>query len=154
MHSAIISDATCLVILSKIGALFILSELYGSILTTAQVAAEVRFPLPDWIEIRATSSNKMTDKLASRVDRGEASAIALALEIPNSTVILDDLKARKLAMELGLEMTGTVGVLLRAKQSGIVSAILPFIQAIRKTNFRLSGQVENEVLLLAGEKEV
>ncbi len=153
MPSAIISDASCLVLLGKIDALSLLREVYGTIITTQLIAAEVRFSLPDWIEIRSTESDEMTNRLALRVDRGEASAIALALEFPKSTVILDDLKARKLARELGLDITGTVGVILRAKESGIIPAILPFIQAIRTTNFRLSNKIEIEVLSLAGEKE-
>lgn len=53
--------------------------------------------------------------LELQIDKGESSAIALALEIPESTLILDDFKARKIADKLGLTYTGTLGVILKAK---------------------------------------
>lgn len=154
MPNAIISDSSCLVLLQNIGALDILHRVYGNILTTPIVAAEVRFSLPDWIEIRRPISTDEVARLTKLVDPGEASAIALAIETVGSTIILDDLKARKLAVKLGLDLTGTVGVMLKAKNDGIISEIRPFILSIRKTNFRLSKQVEQEALKLAGEVEV
>lgn len=154
MPNAIISDSSCLVLLQNIGALDLLHRVYGSILTTPTVAAEVRFSLPDWIEIRQPVSADEVARLAKLVDPGEASAIALAIETDGSTIILDDLKARKLAVKLGLDLTGTVGVILKAKNDGIISEIRPFILSIRKTNFRLSKQLEQEALKLAGEVEI
>ncbi len=151
MPNAIISDASCLVLLQKINALDILRQVYGEITTTPTVAAEVRFSLPDWVQIRQAISEAEISKLALLVDPGEASAIALAMETSDATVILDDLKARKLAIKLGLDVTGTVGVILRAKDSGVIAEIRPLMFAIRKTNFRLSKEVENEALRLAGE---
>jgi predicted nucleic acid-binding protein len=52
------------------------------------------------------------------VDVGEASAIALALELPDAYLILDDRRARKVAVTFGLQITGTLGILLKAKLTG------------------------------------
>lgn len=58
-----------------------------------------------------------------QIDKGESSAIALALETPGSTVILDDYKARKIADQLGINFTGTIGVIIKAKLKGIIPSI-------------------------------
>jgi len=86
-----------------------------------------------------------------QVDKGEASAIALALEIPGSTVILDDYKARKIAERLNLNITGTLGVIVKAKVLGLIPSIKPFLSKIKKTNFRLSKEIEILALKEAGE---
>lgn len=54
--------------------------------------------------------------LKTQVDEGEAEAIALAMELGDVFVILDDRKARQLALQLNLKVIGTVGMLLRAKR--------------------------------------
>jgi predicted nucleic acid-binding protein len=96
----------------------------------------------------------MTERsLAEKVDPGEASAIALALEKVDASLILDDLKARKLAKRLGLDVTGSVGVILRAKSLGLIPAIRPLILLIRTTSFRLSPDIERQAFLLAGEND-
>lgn len=151
MPRVIISDATCFILLQRIDRLDLLREVFGTVTTTPAVAAEVRFALPEWVLQSAPANHEKVHELQLRVDGGEASAIALALEISNSTLILDDLKARKLATKLGLEITGTAGVLLRAKKNGVITAVRPLIEAIQKTNFRFSDALVDETLRTAGE---
>jgi len=86
-----------------------------------------------------------------QIDKGESSAIALALEKPNSTVILDDYRARKIAEQLGVNYTGTIGVIIKAKISGVISSIKPILAKIKETDFRLSVDIERQALLAAGE---
>lgn len=153
MPKAIISDASCFILFQKINALDLLAGAYGRVLTTPTVAAEVRFDLPDWVDI-VTPHDRDTEKyLAEKVDAGEASAIALALETDDSSIILDDLKARRLAKSLGLDVTGSVGVILNAKSIGLIPSIRPLILAIRETSFWLSSQIEIEAFQLAGEDD-
>ena len=87
------------------------------------------------------------------IDKGEASAIALALETADNTVILDDWKARKLAERLGLSVTGTLGVIIRAKNTGLIQSIKPYLERIRETNFRISEELEQIALKEANEKQ-
>jgi len=84
--------------------------------------------------------------------RGEAEVIALGLENPNSRLILDDTLGRRIARLQSLRFTGTVGVIVKAKQSGIVSAVFPVIVALREAGLWLSNEVVTEVLRQAGEK--
>lgn len=72
-----------------------------------------------------------------QIDKGESSAIALALEIPNSTLILDDYKARRIALHLGLTITGTVGVTIKAKLNGIIASIKPFAEKNSTNRFSI-----------------
>ena len=85
------------------------------------------------------------------LDAGESSAIALALEAPGSTVILDDYKARQVAERLGVQLTGTVGILTKARLAGVIPALRPIMEQIRRTNFRISEALEKQALLLVGE---
>ncbi len=153
MRKVVISDASCFILLQKIDALEILGQTYGTVTTTPDVRSEVKFQLPEWVEVRSPVSSELVVKLVRSIDLGEATAIALASEIVGSIVILDDLKARKVAKELGLEVTGTVGVILKAKNCGIIDKVKPLLAAIHQTNFRLSAETERHVLFLAGELE-
>jgi len=90
--------------------------------------------------------------LLLQVHPGEAEAIALACDLKADTVIIDEQEGRGLAAQAGLFVTGTLGVLLRAKQGGQIPAVKPEIQALRaKTRFFLSPSLEAEVLSAAGE---
>ena len=153
MPKAVISDASCFILLKKIDQLDLLRKIYGSVVTTPTVMSEVRFEMPDWVVVRKPANTDLEERLRMVVDRGEASAMVLALETDDSTLILDDLRARREARALGIEVTGTLGVILKGKRDGCIAAVDPLIQAIRKTNFRLSKEVEEEVLRLAGESE-
>ncbi len=86
-----------------------------------------------------------------QIDKGEASAIALALEITDSILIIDDYKARRVAEKLGLTITGTIGVIVKAKLQGIIPSIKPYLDKIKATNFRLTVDIESRALKEAGE---
>lgn len=90
--------------------------------------------------------------LEFNVDRGEASAIALALDHPGCTVILDDRKARILADALGLKVTGTLGIIVKAKKSGVIPSIKPWLVLLKQAGFRSSEEIERSLLEEAGEQ--
>jgi len=151
MHRTIISDTSCFIILNKIGELEILRKSYGQIMTTIDIAIEYGEALPDWVEIGIVTDIYRQRILEMQIDKGESSAIALALETPNSTVILDDYKARKIAEKLGINLTGTIGVIIKAKLKGIIPSIKPFLEKIKSTDFRLSKEIEQQALKEANE---
>lgn len=127
MHKTIISDTSCFIVLANIGELDLLQKVYGKIITTIEVATEYGEPLPDWVEVEKVNDNYKQQLLEMQVDRGEASALALALEMPDSTVILDDYRGRKVAEKLKINYTGTIGVIVKAKIKGIISSIKPLL---------------------------
>jgi len=146
MHSIVISDTSSLILFDKIGELELLAKVYDLIITTPQIAEEYGKSLPDWVHIIDVKDKKYQGFLETQVDWGEASAIALAKEIENSILLLDDLKARKLAGKLNIRFTGTLGVFHKAKQLGIVIKIKPFIDKLLMTNFRISENIVSEFL--------
>ena len=151
MHKTIISDTSCFIILTNIGELELLHKLYGQIVTTLDIANEYGETLPEWVEIVTVKDKYRQQLLEMQIDKGESSAIALALETPNSTIILDDYKARKIADQLGLVFTGTIGVIIKAKLNGIIPSIKPLLEKIKQTDFRLSAEIELQALKEAKE---
>ena len=109
MRKIIISDTSCLILLHKIGELEILHKLFGVVVTTQEVAGEFGIPLPSWIELQQPLNTKYQSIIEASVDRGEASAIALAIEHENSLLIIDEFKGRKLAQHLGLNIPAQLG---------------------------------------------
>jgi len=150
-YSAVITDTSCFILLDKIGAFPILQTLYQNVVTTPEIAAEFGKTLPGWINIQSVTNKKLQDSYLSKVDIGEASAIALAMEIDSPLLILDDLKGRKLASQLNLQYTGTLGVLILAKQKGIIHLLGSYFQKIKNTNFRISPTLLQRILDELGE---
>ena len=146
MHSYVVADASVFIILDKVGHLTLLQKVYGTVFTTPVVADEYGKALPDWVIETSASNQQFQELLALQVDAGEASAIALAMEKPQSLLILDDLKARKFARHLGLTITGTLGVIQKAKSLGVVDRMRPIITAIQETDFRIAQRVVDELL--------
>jgi predicted nucleic acid-binding protein len=105
---------------------------------------------PPWLGVKSPANRTTVDAFRLLVHEGEAEVIALAAE-SGWRVILDDRKARRLAARLGLKVIGTVGVLLRAKRSGIIPAIEPFITSLERAGFRMDTDLKVEALRLAGE---
>ncbi len=151
MHKTIISDTSCFIILSKIGELALLRTVYGRIITTPEIVEEYGEKLPEWVEIRSVSDRHTSRILEMQLDKGESSAIALAIETPGSTLILDDHKARRIAERLGLAYTGTIGVIIKAKLDGHVDSIKPLLSRIKETDFRISADIELQALKEARE---
>ncbi|MBT1708775.1 DUF3368 domain-containing protein [Fulvivirgaceae bacterium PWU5] len=151
MPDVVISDASCLIILDKINKIEILSDLYQNIITTPEVAKEFGKSLPTWITLRESSDKNYQKVLEVSIDPGEASAIALSLNYSEPLLLLDDLKARKMAKKLGLVFTGTLGILVKAKKLGVISELKPVIDLIRNTDFRISELLVDEILKEVGE---
>jgi len=151
MPKAIISDTSCFIILTNVGELDLLQKVYGQIVTTPEIVAEFGEPLPEWVEIAEVKDKYRQTILELQIDKGESSAIALALETPDSVVILDDYKARKIAERLGVTFTGTIGVIIKAKLNGTIPSIKPIIEKIKQTDFRLSVEIETQALKEADE---
>ena len=151
MSKTIISDTSCFIILSKIGELELLQQLFGNVVTTPEIVAEFGEILPDWIEVISVQDKYKKQLFELQVDSGEASAMALALEIENSLLIMDDYKARRLAQTLNIGYTGTIGIIILAKQKGIINSIKPILAKIKETNFHISADLELQALIQAKE---
>ena len=88
----------------------------------------------------------------SRLHAGEVEVMILARQEPQSTlVILDDLAARKTAEYLGLTLTGTIGVLIKAKQKGIITTVMPVLDELESNGFFISERVKQMIAAKTGE---
>jgi hypothetical protein len=104
------------------------------------------------IRVAAPQDSHLYRMLVLQVHRGEAEAIALAIDLKADVVIIDEQEGRGFAAQAGLSVTGTLGVLLRAKRSGIIKAVTPEIRALReKARFFISSALEASVVAAAGE---
>lgn len=108
--------------------------------------------MPDWLEVKLVKDISKQKWLEVHIDKGEASVIALALETPNSLIILDDWKARTIAEELKIKVTGTIGVIIKAKNIGLIDSVKPYLDKIKETDFRISDELIKTALAAANEK--
>jgi len=146
MPVAVITDASCIILLDKIGRIDLLQKLYGNLLLTPEVAKEFGGQLPQWFTVSSPDNSRIQRVVQANLDLGEASSIALAMEHSDYLLILDDLKARKFAASLGLDFTGTLGVVLAAKLAGIIPSVQQVLDEIRQTNFRISPALDEQTL--------
>ena len=118
---------------------------------TEEIADEFGEPLPSWIEVLPVTNGKYLQLLEIVLDKGEASAIALAITLGDVLLIMDDLRGRKEAKRLGFRITGTLGVLFAAKQKELIPALKPLITQLLSVDFRISPHIVNKLLTLSGE---
>ncbi len=83
--------------------------------------------------------------------KGESESIALAMEQGDKLLVIDDLKARRVASQFNIQYTGSLGIILQAKESGVITEVKPVIQEIKSTNFRMTEELEFEIYKRAGE---
>jgi len=144
MPRTIVSDTSCLILLDKLGKIELLKSLFGKITITQIIADEFGRIIPDFINIETAVDKNYQKILESFLDAGEASAIALCLEKDDSLLIVDDFKARREAKQLGIKYTGTIGVLIVAKEKGLINSVSEIINEIKKTDFRISEKLVRE----------
>jgi predicted nucleic acid-binding protein len=143
----VISNTSCLIALANIDMLAILQKRYDRIIVTPEVANEFGDPLPDWISIIAVKDVSKINFFAEDLDIGESSVIALASEIDDPLLILDDGKARRYAKNMGLTMTGTLGIIIKSQNLGLVDDAASIVKKLRSIGFRVPRDIENELRL-------
>lgn len=156
-----ISNTSPLVYLYRIGALEWLAKLFSEVWTSDAVVKELQegrrrgYDVPDpgdydWLQVvkpQAVPSEWLTLDLGM----GELETMALALENPSRVVLLDDALARRIAQAAGLQVWGTLRVLLEAKSQGIIDTVEPVIDQLRDSGMWISDRIRQRVLALAGE---
>ena len=161
MPEAVISNTSPLQYLYQLGQLTLLARFYQQVTIPPAVAQELAdgaalgVALPvlsevSWLQVQAPSATQVW-RVASTLGAGEREALALALETPNTLLLLDDGHARRFGRLLGLRMTGTVGVLARATREGLVPRLAPLLDRLAALGFRLSAQAQAMALTLVGE---
>lgn len=161
----VVSDTSPITNLAGIRQLDLLHQLYGTITIPKAVydemanvgrtvpgALEVQ-TLP-WIQTRFVTDLNQVAALRAFLNRGEAEAIALALELNPELLLIDEKPGRTVALQYGIKITGILGVLLEAKRIGLIIVVKPLIdQLIQQMEFWMSNQLYKVVLQSAGESE-
>lgn len=157
----IVSDSGPLIALSGIGRLELLASLHGRVFVPPAVLREVtesgagrrgarEVAGARWIEVRelvAPPDALLIQELGS----GEAEAISLALRL-GASVLLDERRGRRIAETVyRLRVRGTVGVLVAAKQRGILPALRPLLEELRRTGYFLSTAIVEQACRAVGE---
>jgi predicted nucleic acid-binding protein len=157
----VICDVSPIQYRHQVGLLDLLRLRYGAITIPPAVSAELRegtlrgvdlpaFEALDWMKIRQPAGRLLLPIVAD-LGAGEREVLALGTETPDSVVILDDALARQYARVLNLTLTGTLGVLLKAKEVGLLPAVTPVLDRLEHLRFRVDPETRQAVLRLAGE---
>jgi len=159
----IVSDTSPVSNLLRIGNLDLLPQLYGRIIIPSMVWSELMvlkrlgcdvsaLENADWLEIKTPAQAEYVIVLSATLDPGEAEAIALAKEFDADLLIIDEKDGRMVAQREGLEIVGTLGILLEAKRRKIIPLVAPLMSALQdQARFRINQALFKEVLRLAGE---
>ena len=156
-----ISNTSPLLYLHRIGALEWLPQLFDEFWTSAAVVAELQegrrcgFDVPDlallpWVQIVEPRSIP-AEWLALDLGDGELAAMAMARENPDRIVLLDEALARRTAQTAGLQVWGTLKIMLEAKAHGITATIKPWVERLADAGLWFSDDLRSRVLALAGE---
>lgn len=160
--SPLVADTSPLISLDACKQLGLLRKLYGSVVVPPAVERELSVGgttgLPKglthahrkWIGVR-TLRTPPSQALVAALHFGEAEVIALALEVGSPLVLLDETAARKIARARGLQVTGSLGVLRRAKNKGLLLAVKPSIDLMLSKGIQLGSDLIDAVLRDAGE---
>ncbi len=162
MAAGLVCDTSVLLYLGRIRHLHLLPHLFPTILVPGQVVFELdvgRSLTPDvvdprtldFITINAVSQTEIDRLPSNRLGEGERAVIALARRSNGLIAGLDDRLARQFAIGLGLTVKGTVGLIIDARQAGLIPVAGDLLELLRRSGFRPDQQLFEAALLLAGE---
>ena len=150
MQEKVYVDTSSLIILNKINALDLLNKIYSNVIITNYIQLELNEAIPSWISVELTYNIDQSFLKNFNLGLGETSIIMNAIK-NNGFLIIDDLKARKLATRLKFKITGTLGVIHRAKQMKIIDKVKPLIDKLMLKDFRIADNIVKEILKLNNE---
>lgn len=159
----VVLNTTPLIVLCNIGHLGLLRELYGEVIIPDAVFKEISAKDDlvsrqvkknlGWIHVKEETQSRQEDRAMYRakLHDGEVEVMLLAQDVQADLVVLDDNAAKRTALYLGLNVTGTLGVLLKAKEKGLIEKVAPLAAKMMANGFYLDDDVLTLVLKNAGE---
>jgi predicted nucleic acid-binding protein len=152
--SLVVSNSSPLIALARIQRLDLVPAILQAVLIPPAVAQEIRpsIPaLPAWLRVQAPTTSPSVLTSRGRLGEGEWEAITLAIEVRAGAILIDDRPARRLAEMAGLSVIGTLGLLLAAKKTRLITRLRPELDKLLETSFFLSQQLYDELLHTADE---
>lgn len=158
----VVCNSSPLIHLAKIGKLELLKDYFTEISIPEAVYRECvidgkdredakRIENAAWIRVVDIKNIDLKKALNTVLDEGESEAIVLALQESADLILLDDYEARELARTYGMKITGTIGLLIKAKYEGDISSIDEMLKKLRRTGFWLSDDLYTKILRDEGE---
>jgi predicted nucleic acid-binding protein len=158
----IVSDASPLFALDHLGRLELLPRYFSDVLLPPAVATELAMARPPrrvidlsahpYLRVAQVRDRQVVDDLRLKLDPGESEAIALTLETPGATLLIDEYQGRAIARSRGLEVVGVLGILLRAKLEGDLPSLVGAMERLRaELLFRISDPLFDLLREKAGE---
>ena len=159
----VVSNTSPLTNLAAVGRFDLLCSLFGRVYVATGVVDELsaggnEWPgatetkNADWIQMKQVGNQSLVDALRLDLDGGEAETIALALELGADLILLDEQAARFAAQYFNLKVMGVVGLLVAAKNKGMIAEVRPLLDALRwQAGFYLNESVYQHALALTGE---
>ena len=154
----VVSDTGPLIALAGIGQLNLLHQLFGQVFIPPAVHHEIQdetsraaMATANWISLHSVQDTFAVQVLREELDPGESEAITLARELAVDGLVIDERAARRKAQAVGLRVIGTLGILLLAKSQGHLAELKPWLDQLRRENFRLSDALYAQALHDAGE---
>jgi hypothetical protein len=160
---SVVSNTSPIFYLSTIGQLDLLRQLYQEILLPTAVFDEITnvgntdvsakvVPNLSWIKTQAVTNQAFVSVLRAELDPGEAEAIALAVELKVNRVLMDERLGRGVAIQVGLQVTGVLGILTAAKRNNLIREVKPLLDSlIEQAGFWIDAGLYAEVLQTVGE---
>lgn len=151
------SNTNPLILLDKANHLWVLGKLFKKVVIPEAVNREWLRPggytVPAWLQVIPVpkETSALAKQLYQKVDAGEAEAIALSSALKTDLLILDDLNGRRQAKDLGLPVVGTIGILTKAKQRGIIQKLAPVLDLLREHRFYIDDELRKSALALVHE---
>jgi uncharacterized protein len=159
----VVSNTSPIINLAAVGKLELLEALFGAILIPEAVAEEIvvkgagqagadAVSRAEWITTRSVINRLAVQSLRLELDPGEAESIILAQEQGADLLLLDERRARRVARQFGLPTIGLLGLLIEAKNRGLVENVKDVLDALQTiAGFWISTGLYDAVLLEAGE---
>lgn len=155
-----VSNTGPLIVLHETSLLGLLKELYTEIIIPKAVQLGLlkgpngqKIVNTNWIKVVEVQKSDILKMLTNLLDEGEAETITLANE-KEMPILLDEKKGRKMARSLNLKIQGTLGILLKAKQKGLINSVKECIFKFITSGYYLDQELINEILKNAGETEL
>ncbi len=159
----VVCDASPIINLAVVGRLVLLKQLYSRVFIPQAVYNEIvevddeqanieEIKKLKWVETKTVKNNTLISELQTELDKGEAEAIALAIELKADILLLDERLGRKVASRFGLNYIGLLGILIEAKCKGFIPLVKPILdELVEKAGFWVSNKLYSSVLKSAGE---
>lgn len=162
MKSIVVSDAGPLIALAKLDLLGLLPQIFSTIYIPKTVFEEATknqqredarriasFKSPQ-VNVVDDLDNSFTESLKILLDDGEIQALSHAKTL-NCGVLMDEKRGRQVAVQHNIPIIGVIGVLLQAKEKGLIPEVKMYLEALQDADYRLSGALLDKALGLAGE---